>query len=230
MKRQDLIFILIILTLILPFVISHQALSFYMSFNKSHGIIMSFIKFAILATIGETIGQRIKSGSYINPTFGLLPKAIVWGFLGITIKAAFIIFATGVPMFIEYLGFNNIKSHMLGELSIAKVAIAFSISVAMNITYAPIMMLFHKITDAHITTHKGKLNSLTKPINFNKILNEIDWEVQWGFVFKKTIPLFWFPAHTITFLLPPDYQVLFAATLSIMLGLILALASLKNKK
>ena len=53
--------------------------------------------------------------------------------------------------------------------------------------------------------------------------HKINWEVQWGFVFKKTIPLFWYPAHTITFLLPGDYQVLFAAFLGVVLGLILSI-------
>jgi hypothetical protein len=53
--------------------------------------------------------------------------------------------------------------------------------------------------------------------------------VQWGFVFKKTIPLFWFPAHTITFLLPAHLQVLFAAVLSIFLGIILSVAAVLNK-
>jgi hypothetical protein len=52
--------------------------------------------------------------------------------------------------------------------------------------------------------------------------------VQWNFVFKKTIPLFWFPAHTITFLLPSQFQVLFAALLGVALGVILAIAN--NKK
>ena len=40
----------------------------------------------------------------------------------------------------------------------------------------------------------------------------------------RTIPLFWIPAHTVSFLLPPDYQVLYAALLGVALGLILALA------
>jgi hypothetical protein len=52
----------------------------------------------------------------------------------------------------------------------------------------------------------------------------------WGFVFKKTIPFFWIPAHTITFLLPPELRVLFAAALGIVLGVILALASLKRNE
>jgi uncharacterized integral membrane protein len=44
-------------------------------------------------------------------------------------------------------------------------------------------------------------------------------------VFKKTIPLFWYPAHTITFLLPAGFQVLFAAVLGIVLGVLLSVAA-----
>jgi hypothetical protein len=36
------------------------------------------------------------------------------------------------------------------------------------------------------------------------------------------------PAHTITFMLPPYFQVVFAALLGIVLGVILALASTKK--
>ena len=50
----------------------------------------------------------------------------------------------------------------------------------------------------------------------------------WGFVFKKTIPLFWFPAHTVTFLLPPSGRVLCAALLGVALGVLLALAARKK--
>jgi len=51
--------------------------------------------------------------------------------------------------------------------------------------------------------------------------------VMWNFIFKKTIPFFWIPAHTITFLLPAEFRVLFAAVLGIALGLILAIGSQK---
>ena len=40
----------------------------------------------------------------------------------------------------------------------------------------------------------------------------------------RTIPLFWIPAHTFTFLLPPELRILFAAFLSVALGAILAFA------
>jgi hypothetical protein len=51
----------------------------------------------------------------------------------------------------------------------------------------------------------------------------------WGFVFKKTIPFFWIPAHTITFLLPPQYRVLYAALLSVVLGILLGVAGKQNQ-
>lgn len=98
----------------------------------------------------------------------------------------------------------------------------------MNIIYAPVMMTFHKITDTHIINNNGKLSCLYKKIQFANIFKSINWDVQWNFVFKKTIPFFWIPAHTITFLLPTDFQILFAALLGIILGLILAVASLKK--
>ena len=50
----------------------------------------------------------------------------------------------------------------------------------------------------------------------------------WGFVFKKTLPFFWVPCHTITFVLPTELRVLFAAALGVVLGSILAIASPKT--
>jgi hypothetical protein len=66
------------------------------------------------------------------------------------------------------------------------------------------------------------------PIPVGKIITGLDWKTQWGFVFKKTIPLFWYPAHTLTFMLPSNYQVLFAAFLGVALGVILAIANNKR--
>ena len=69
-----------------------------------------------------------------------------------------------------------------------------------------------------------------KPIQIRQIFVDLNWDLMWNFVFKKTIPFFWIPAHTITFLLPTDFQVLFAAALGIALGTILAVAELFNEK
>jgi hypothetical protein len=227
MKRNDLVFIIVVILFLLPFFLIGEVYSVYVNFNASHGMIMSFIKFVLLATLGEVIAFRIRKGAYYEKGFGILPRAVVWGFLGLTIKAAFVIFSTGTPVFAEYLGMNGAVSVMKGDLNWLKVLVAFCISTAMNITYAPVMMTFHKITDTHIQQTGGTLRGLFSPIPFAQIFGKINWDVQWNFVFKKTIPLFWIPAHTITFLLPADFQVLFAALLSVALGLLLAIAGMK---
>jgi hypothetical protein len=230
MKKSDTYLVLFIIIIFSPFIFIQPAFDFYNGFNKEHGMIMSFVKFAILATMGEMIALRIRKGVYNEAGFGILPRAIVWGFLGLAIKAAFSIFSTGTPVFVEYLGLKDASLSMKGVLSSEKVLVAFCISTAMNLVFAPMMMTFHKITDIHILANKGTLTGLFRPIHFAEIFQEINWDVQWNFVFKKTIPFFWIPAHTITFLLPPDFQVLFAALLGIALGLILAFASLKGAK
>jgi len=229
MKRSDLLFVCCVILFFLPFFVSDTIYNAYNTFNREHGMVMSFIKFAILATLGEVIGLRIRSGKYNAKDFGILPRAIVWGILGLTIKLAFVIFTSGTISFLTYMGLENAKPAFEGGFGMEKLFIAFCISVFMNSIYAPVMMTLHKITDTHILQTGGTLKGLFTPIDFRGIFRNLNWDVQWNFVFKKTIPFFWFPAHTITFLLPPDFQVLFAAVLGIALGLILAIASGKGK-
>lgn len=228
MKKADFIFIAAVMLFFLPFFTCSYVFDSYIHFNAQHGMIMSFIKFALLATLGEVIGLRIKTGTYYKKGFGVLPRAIVWGFLGLTIKMAFVIFAVGTPAFIAYLGMEEAPVLMKQAFSMNKLLVAFSISAAMNLIYAPVMMTLHKITDMHILENGGTVKGFLTPIQFGQHFVNLNWNVQWNFVFKKTIPFFWIPAHTITFLLPPDFQVLFAALLGIALGMILAVAGMKK--
>ena len=230
MKKSDAFVLLAIVLLILPFALSDNLLGSYKAFNHEHGIVTSFIKFALLATFGELSGLRIKTGKYYEKGFGILPRAVVWGFIGVTIKMAFVIFASGTPVLLEYLGIDGATRALQGPMTFEKVEVAFFTSVAMNVVYAPVMMTFHKISDIHILANGGRLAALVSPVRVREIFLSLNWDVQWGFVFKKTIPFFWIPAHTVTFLLPPDYQVLFAALLGIALGSILAFAGKMESK
>ena len=229
MKRIDLYLLVLVIAFFAPFILSKTVFNAYIEFNAAHGMITSFVKFGILATLGEVIGLRIKIGTYYQKGFGILPRAIVWGFLGLTIKLAFVIFAVGTPAFLAYLGMLEAPLLMAQQsFSTDKLLVAFSISLAMNLIYAPVMMTMHKITDMHIIENNGTLQGFFKPISVGKYFVNLNWDVQWNFVFKKTIPFFWIPAHTITFMLPPDFQVLFAALLGIALGVILAIAANKD--
>lgn len=176
-------------------------------------LVVTFIKFAILATAGEMLVLRIREGIYLNREFGLIPKMIIWGLLGLFIYAAFAIFSNGVPAL-----FSTVEN---------RIFIAFLISLFMNLVFAPVMMLTHHLTDRHISIESGKFNFRSfSPL---KLLKEADWDKMWSFVFKKTIPFFWIPAHTITFLLPSNYRTLFAALLSVALGLLLAVKGKKRE-
>lgn len=228
MKKSDILFLLFVAALFLPFFVSDTIYEWYKSFNAAHGMVMSFVKFGILATLGEMLGLRISTGAYYNKTFGIIPRMIVWGLLGMGINMAMIIFSKGTPMFLEYMGMEHASTIMGGDLSFAKFLVALAISVAMNSIFAPVFMTLHKITDTHISNCGGSVKALTTPIPMTRIFTGLNWAVLWSFVFKKTIPLFWYPAHTITFLLPPDMRVLFAAFLGIVLGVLLAIGIRKK--
>lgn len=242
MKSKDLIFALVALLIVAPFFPIPFLANFQKSFlfNEEYWVYTSFLKFAFLATLGEVIGLRIKTGAYNAPAFGIFPRAIVWGFLGLTIKLSFTIFAAGTPVFLEKQclikdAIDSMKAKDVFDafdkgFGWVRILTALSISTALNLIYAPIMMTFHKITDIHITNNGGTLNGLFRPIKFGKIFSSINWLVQWNFVLKKTIPFFWIPAHTITFLMASEYRIMYAALLGIALGVILSIASLKSSK
>lgn len=237
MKKYDLIFIASVILFFLPFFLFESVYDFYEYFNHAHPFVISFIKFAILSTLGEVIGLRIRTGKYNQRGFGIVPRAFVWGFLGISIKMAFIIFSSGAPNILSILGLEFptanpaeiLSREFFTNFSWLQLLTAFMVSVTMNTFFAPVFMTFHKITDAHIIETGGTLRGFFTPINFAKTLQSINWKVQWDFVFKKTIPLFWYPAHTLTFLLPAEYRILFAALLGIVLGVLLSVASLKSR-
>jgi len=230
MKKQDLFILLGVFLFLAPFFIFQDVYHGYEKLNQQLPLVMAFLKFAILATFGEVLGLRIRTGKYNMPNFGILPRAVIWGFLGIWIAVALGVFRGGVPAYLgRFQVFSGISEAMQGNFSALKLWGAFCISVMMNTTFAPVFMTLHKITDTHITQTGGTLiGFVSKKIPFQEIISSINWKVQWGFVFKKTIPLFWIPAHTLTFILPPNSQVLFAAFLGICLGVILSIAARKQ--
>ena len=231
--KGDLLLGAFLVLLVVPFVIVDELFQGYRELNHSHPYLLSFIKFFILASTGEIIGQRIRKGNYSLRGFGLFPRAIVWGFLGISIKMAFVVFGFGAPIMLESMGLSYstanpaeiLDNNFLTNGSWLQFLTALTVSTTLNVFFAPVFMTVHKITDTHISSHRGKLRSLWTPIQIRKIIKEMDWGVQWGFVFKKTIPLFWIPAQTLNFLLPAEYRVLVAAVYSIILGVILAIAA-----
>ena len=227
MKKTDLITLIIVAAVVCGFAFIPGAWTWFIETTKAHGLLMSFFKFAILGTFGEMLALRIREGVYIKKGFGLLPKLLIWGVLGVVIASAMTIFKAGTVKLLDG-GFHlngKAAEWFAGDLSWGKFFVALCVSVLMNTLFAPVFMTFHKITDIHIAETGGTLKGFfSSPLKIGEALSKkINWNIQYGFVFAKTIPLFWYPAHTITFLLPPTLQVLFAAFLGVVLGVLLSI-------
>jgi hypothetical protein len=151
------------------------------------------------------------------------------------IKVAFVIFGEGSPVFLKTLGIpfpTGDPADILRQpgFSWLKLLSAFSVGALMNFLFAPVFMAFHRITDTHIISTGGSLSGFFSPLPVKKYVRTIDWVAFWDFVVKKTIPLFWIPAQTLNFMLPEGYRILVAALYSIILGVLLSLASLMQER
>jgi len=235
MKKSDIVVLGVIIVILLPFFIFPPVLHAYQEVNAAHAYVMSFIKFAILATFGESLGLRLRTGVYNKKGFGLLPRALVWGFLGIIIKIAFVIFGEGAPVMLKTFGVHFPMANPADvlkqpEFSALKLMAAFAVGTSLNLLFAPVFMAFHKITDMHIMKTGGTLKGFFTPIPVGQYIQDGDWLIFWNFVVKKTIPYFWIPAQTLNFMLPEGYRILVAAIYGVILGVLLSLASMMQMK
>ena len=235
MKRSDIIVLGVIILILLPFFIFPPVLNAYEELNAAHAYFLSFIKFAILATFGECLGLRLRTGAYNRKGFGLLPRALVWGCLGITIKVAFVIFGEGAPAMLQTVGVHFPTAHPADVLrqpgfTGLKLLAAFAVGTSLNLLFAPVFMAFHKITDMHIMKTGGTLKGFFTPIPVGRYVQDGDWLTFWNFVIKKTIPFFWIPAQTLNFMLPEGYRILVAAVYGVILGVLLSLSSMMQMK
>ncbi len=213
MKKGDFFWLLALATIAALLLIPRTHETFVQQ-TLVHPYLVGFAKFLVLATMGELLALRIVVGSWSAPK-GLIPRAVIWGLLGMVIVLVFEVYAGGVV--------GALRKGLLPGGS-SKLAFAFFVSTIMNLTFAPAMMLTHRMTDTYLD-----LKYEGQDAGVADIVARIDWKGFISFVLFKTIPCFWIPAHTITFLLPPEYRVLAAALLSIALGALLAFAKKKPR-
>jgi len=166
----------------------------YISWVIENPILSAMIQFGLLGTLGEVISFSLKNKKLSIPCslLQLVFKIFAWAILGVIIKVGF----TGMKGFILAL----IEYRLLPTAFNTGFLWAFSVSVITNILFGPQMMAFHRLEDNLIMRQKG----------FDGI------GTAW-----KTLIWFWIPAHTITFLLPAQFQIGLAALWSIVLGIIM---------
>lgn len=179
--------------------------------------LMGFAKFAILATAGELLAVRLAKKAWTLPSY-VWVRFLIWGVIGIWITYMMMIFGAGVGALMQSSLLpcpQNTTLHTFVK--------AFFISATMNLSFGPTFMALHKCSDTYLDMRaSGK-----RHIKLANVIHKVDWEKFAGFTLLKTVPLFWIPAHTVTFMLPAEYQVAMAAALSVALGIIL---NLKRKK
>lgn len=178
-----------------------------------HPYTTGFLKFALLATVGELMAGKITHGYWRVPN-KVVARAVVWGIIGAVMAFIMKIFSAGVVVFLNYTGEGG-----LGELFLK----AFMTSCVLNFAFGPVMMACHKMSDTYLDM-KSRGESDT---SISAVARTVDWVKFINFVILRTVPIFWVPAHTLTFMLPAEFQVAMAAALSIALGIILSLQSKK---
>ena len=188
MKKGDFVWIAALLVWVLILVVpSSRAL--FISVTDAHPYAGGFIKFAILASMGDMLGIRVIKGEWIAPK-GLMYKALVWGIIGLMVTLVFTVFMGGAA-----------AAQASGKLPFngSILAQAFFGSSIMNVTFGPMMMVFHRFTDMYIDS---KCDNKEVKVTMRELIEKNDWNSLVEFSWLKTCPFFWIPAHTIVFLLP----------------------------
>jgi len=186
----------------------------FVRLTTGYPYLMSFVKFAVLATMGELLAVRILSGQWSKPK-GFLAKACIWGVFGMVIGLMFGVFNGGAKAVIA--------AGLLpgGEGALNSFLVAFYTSFIMNISFGVVMMGSHRVSDTWVDRRVDRVEG-ARGLDLIGSIKAVDWIGYISFAVLKTVPLFWIPAHTLVFLLPPAYRVLVAAYLSIVLGAMMA--------
>ncbi|MBN1150342.1 hypothetical protein JXA84_03860 [candidate division WOR-3 bacterium] len=181
----------------------------FVELTKNYPYFMGALKFGLLGTMGELLSWKIVSGKWRLKNIRLWQRILVWAFLGVVFVAVFPLFSFGVE--------GLLQTGLLGGKGI-KLLTAFWKSFFMQAIFAFPFMVFHRITDTLID--RGELFTKWKIV---EVYEKIDWENMFKIV-GAAIIWFWLPVHTLNFLLPPEFRLITAALLAIVLGAILGIA------
>lgn len=168
----------------------------YVHWVSQHPFQSAAIQFAILGTLGEVVAASLRAGKVALPCTRrqLVLKILAWSLLGLVIKGGFVAMKGFTQALLENGMLPSYFNQGLGH--------AFALSTLTNLFFGPQMMAFHRWEDNLILGERG----------FKGI------ERAWA-----TLVWFWIPAHTVTFMLPYEFQIGLAALWGLVLGVILGL-------
>lgn len=187
----------------------------FVAATRGYPYVMGFFKIGLLGTMGELLGGRIVTGRFKLLGVRLWQRFLVWGVLGLAFTVVFPLFSFGV---------DGALSHGLLPGHGYRLAHAFWKSFFMNLIFGFPMMVFHRVTDTLI--ERNELFSVWPLVD---VYTSIDWTNMFRVV-GFSVFWFWIPAHTGTFMLPPEFRIITAALLAVALGFILGLAKRLSAK
>lgn len=200
------IYVMCVVSVFLAILMIPSSRKIFGELTGSHPYLLGFIKFGLLALAGEFLSMRIREGKWRTQD-AVVIKFLIWGMLGVWISLMMKVFSAGVDELMQ-------KGLLIGSSRLVR---SFTTSVLMNVSFAPVFMIVHKLTDTWLDMKQKR-----KEAKLATIVGVINWE---GFLRRtlfKTILFFWIPAHTVTFLLPQEFQIITAAFLSLALGVMLS--------
>lgn len=234
----------LLLALVVAFLLVPYTNAIFRSVSSEFPYIMGFFKFMLLSSMGELLALRIRSRQWSLPP-GFVMRVVVWGIIGVFITFMFSFYSSAV---------NHLQAIDMLPGQSGGFLTAFQTSVLMNLTFGPAFMIAHRISDSAIELFAGRTKeaartnrAVTAPnrpaartgnaaarqpaesgvaqmTGFRAVLANVEW-APFLRVIVFSLFLFWIPVHTLVFMLPVVYRVIAAAMLSIVLGVILALAA-----
>ncbi len=93
MRKGDFIW-LITLSAFVTILVVQSTREAFMAFTSSMPYMGGFVKFALLATMGDLLGARIVKGCYIIAP-GIIFRIAIWGLIGMMVSLVFTIFMEG---------------------------------------------------------------------------------------------------------------------------------------
>jgi len=174
-------------------------MNWYIDLVVAQPIVTAMIQFAVLGTLGDAISHWIVKRRIFSPYDF---KTLILKIIEWSVLAVMIKYAfIGFHGFVESLIDNNYLPHLEG------IGKSFAISTSMNLQFGPLLVITHRLMDNLIA---GKQNWKNLDKGFYSLL----W--------------FWIPAHTVTFILPKEFQIGLAALWSLALGIILGFYNRKG--
>eukprot|EP00823_Brevimastigomonas_motovehiculus_P003620 TRINITY_DN2235_c0_g1_i1.p1 TRINITY_DN2235_c0_g1~~TRINITY_DN2235_c0_g1_i1.p1 ORF type:complete len:275 (+),score=35.80 TRINITY_DN2235_c0_g1_i1:109-933(+) len=178
----------------------------FVNATTDYPYLMGMIKVGVLGTCGELLGNRLAKGTWYKTH--LYQRIIIWSIIGLGMTLAFPLYSDGAV--------GLIKGNYIPDSS--KYGVALQKSIIINSLFAPSMMLFHRVADVLIDE-----NRFWSVWPLAQVLQKMDWNSMVKVAWFSCI-WFWIPAHSGTFMLDPEYRILSAAFLAIVLGVIMALS------